>query len=178
MKIITINKDLRSYNKYYYAMLKYPECVIIAVDDNIIYSKNLLETLYNSYIDLPNIISGRRGHLMRYKKNGELGSYYSWNIDQKIIIEVDQNIFLTGVGGILYLPKAFNINEQYSKIIEKTISEDDITLIYFEVMKGIDEKQTPNIHALGLKMMTNSIHRPLGKINSKIMIYFKSWNIK
>jgi choline kinase len=146
LDIITINKDLRSHNKYYYAMLKYPEYAIVTVDDDIIYCKNMLERLYNSYIDHPNIVSGRRGHLMRYKKNGELESYYSWNMDQKSIIEADYNIFLTGVGGVLYPPDVFNINEQYSKIIEETMTADDIALKYYEVMKGIDEKWVPNNH--------------------------------
>ena len=178
LDIININKDLRSHNKYYYAMLKYPEYAIVTVDDDIIYCKNMLESLYNSYIDHPNIVSGRRGHLMRYKKNGELESYYSWNMDQKSIIEADYNIFLTGVGGVLYPPDVFNINEQYSKIIEETMTADDIALKYYEVMKGIDEKWVPNNHALGLKIMTNLMHRPLGNINSKNNdIYIKNINI-
>ena len=150
LDIITINKDLRPHNKYYYVMLKYPEYAIVTVDDDINYSKDMLESLYNSYIDHPNIVSGRRGHLMRYKKNGELKGYTSWDYEQKIIIEANYDIFLTGVGGILYPPDAFNINENYSKIIEETITADDIALKYFEVIKGIDEKWVPNRHLLGL----------------------------
>ena len=176
--IITINKDLRPHNKYYYAMLKYPEYAIVTIDDDIIYCKKMLESLYNSYIDHPNIVSGRRGHLMRYKKNGELKRYKFWKVQQKSIIEASYDIFLTGVGGVLYPPDIFNINEKYSKIIEETITADDVALKYFEVIKGIDEKWVPNRHLLGLKIMTNLVHRPLVNINTKNNdIYIKNINI-
>ena len=178
LDIITINKDLRPHNKYYYTMLKYPEYAIATVDDDIIYSKNMLESLYNSYIDHPNIVSGRRGHLMRYKKNGELRSYFSWDYEQKSIIEANYDLFLTGVGGILYPPDVFNINEKYSKIIEETMTGDDIALKYYEVIKGIDEKWVPNRHLLGLNMLKNSVHKPLGKSNIKYNdLYIKNINI-
>jgi hypothetical protein len=178
LDIITINKDLRPHNKYYYTMLKYPEYAIVTVDDDIIYSKNMLESLYNSYIDHPNIVSGRRGHLMRYKKNGELRSYFSWGLGHKSIIEANYDLFLTGVGGILYPPDIFNINENYSKIIEETMTGDDIALKYYEVIKGIDERWVPNRHLLGLNIMQNSVNKPLLKSNKKNNdIYIKNINI-
>lgn len=178
IEVITINKDLRPHNKYYYTMIKYPEYAIVTVDDDIIYCKNMLESLYNSYIEHPNIVSGRRGHLMKYKENGELKNYLSWNREEKSIIEASYDLFLTGVGGVLYPPDAFNINENFSKIIEETLTGDDIILKYFEVIKGIDEKWVPNKHPEGINMMKNSIHKPLININLiKNDIYIKNINI-
>ena len=178
IEIIKVNKDFRPHNKYYYAMIKYPEYAIVTVDDDIIYCKNMLESLYNSYIDHPNIVSGRRGHLMRYNENGELKNYLSWDLEQKIISEANYDIFLTGVGGVLYPPDAFNINEKYLKIIEETKTGDDIALKYFEVIKGIDEIWVPNKHLQGLKILTNLVHRPLIKDNLiSNDIYIKNINI-
>ena len=171
--IITVNKDLRPHKKYYYTMLKYPEYAIVTVDDDIIYCKNMLKSLYNSYVEHPNIVSGRRGHLMKYKENGELINYNSWNIEQKSIIEANYDIFLTGVGGILYPPDILNINKNYLKIIEETIIADDITLKYFEVNKGIEGKWVPNQHLQGLNIMNNTWNKPLfdiNKINNDIHI--------
>ena len=165
-------------NKIVLAMIKYPEYAIVTVDDDIIYCKNMLESLYNSYIEHPNIVSGRRGHLMKYKENGELKNYLSWNIEQKSIIEASYDLFLTGVGGVLYPPDAFNINEQFSKLIEETMTGDDIMLKYFEVIKGIDEKWVPNKDPEGINMMKNSIHKPLINVNIiKNDIYIKNINI-
>ena len=176
--IIIINKDLRPHNKYYYTMLKYPEYAIVTVDDDIIYCKNMLESLYKSYINHPNIVSGRRGHLMKYKKNGELRSYRSWHCDQRIITEANYDLLLTGVGGVLYPPDSLNINEKYLEIIEETMTGDDIALKYFEVIKGIDEKWVPNRHLQGLHIMKNLIHRPLLNYNNKNNnIYIKNINI-
>ena len=51
-----------------------------------------------------NIISGRRTHLMRYKKNNELKKYANWIIDQKIVNGSDYNIFITTGAGAIYPP--------------------------------------------------------------------------
>ena len=166
LDIMTIKKDLRPHNKYYYTMLKYPDYAIVTVDDDIIYCQNMIKSLYDSYIENPNIVSGRRGHLMRYKENGELFGYFSWVIEQNNITKPSYDIFLTGVGGIIYPPDIFNINEKYLKLIEEIITGDDIILKYFEVIKGIEEKWIPNKHFQGLSHMENLIHRPLFNINT------------
>ena len=166
LDIIIVNKDLRPHNKYYYTMLKYPDYAIVTVDDDIIYCKNMFKSLYNNYVDYPNIISGRRGHLMKYKENGELYSYYSWDFEQKSITKPCYDLFLTGVGGVIYPPDILNINEKYSKIIEELITGDDIILKYFEAIKGIEEKWIPNKHSQGLGIMNNLKNRPLYAINA------------
>jgi hypothetical protein len=159
-------------------MLKYPEYAIVTVDDDILYSKNTLKSLYNSYIEHPNIVSGRRGHLMTYKKNGELKNYNFWIQEQKIIKEESYDIFLTGVGGVLYPPDIFNANKKYLKMIEETITNDDFALKYYEVIKGIEEKWVPNKHLQGLKIMQNLIHKPLLRINKvKNDKYIKNINL-
>ena len=177
--IITVKKDLKPHKKYYYTMLKYREYAIVTVDDDIMYCKNMLKSLYNSYIDHPNIVSGRRGHLMRYKTNGELNKYVSWNFDYNRTIKANYDIFFTGVGGVIYPPDILNINKIYLNIIKETILGDDITLKYFEVNKGIEVKWIPNKHPQGLKIMENSAVIPLYKINKKINndIYIKNINI-
>ena len=80
---------------------------------------------------------------MRYKKNGELFNYFSWVIDQNNITKPSYDILLTGVGGVIYPPDIFNINEKYLKLIEETITGDDIILKYLEVLKGIEQKWIP-----------------------------------
>jgi len=177
--IITVNKDLKPHKKYYYTMLKYPEYAIVTVDDDIIYSKNMLKSLYNSYIDHPNVVSGRRGHLMKYKKNGELNKYVSWSFEQMRIAKPNYDIFFTGVGGVLYPPDILNINKYYLNIIKETILGDDVTLKYFEINKGIEAKWVPNKNLQGLKIMANTKDNPLFKINKFINndIYIKNINI-
>jgi hypothetical protein len=116
---------------------------------------------------------------MRYKKNGELNKYVSWNFEYKRIFKANYDIFFTGVGGVLYPPDILNIKKKYLNIIKETILGDDITLKYFEVNKGIEVKWVPNKHPQGLKTMTNSVAIPLFKINNIVNndIYIKNINI-
>ena len=75
IEIIKVNKDIKSHKKYYYSMINYRDYAIITLDDDIFYPSDTILTIYESYIKHPNIISGRRTHLMRYKKNNELKKY-------------------------------------------------------------------------------------------------------
>ena len=72
-----------------------------------------------------------------------LFNYFSWVIDQNNITKPSYDILLTGVGGVIYPPDIFNINEKYLKLIEETITGDDIILKYLEVLKGIEQKWIP-----------------------------------
>ena len=141
--IITVNEDLRSHNKYYYTMQKFRDYAIMTIDDDTYYAKDTFESLYKSYLENPNIVSGRRSHFMKYKKNGELEKYHNWTIEQKNK-EINFNIFLTGVGCIIYPPDILNINEKYLPFIHETITNDDITLKYFAIQKGIPHKWVVN----------------------------------
>ena len=95
LKIISVDKNLRPHLKYFLAMTFYRDYAIITLYDDIGYAKNTFETLFNSYIENPNIISGRRAHLMIYDNNEKLKSYIRWKFEQKNILSPDFNITLT-----------------------------------------------------------------------------------
>lgn len=144
--IITFNEDLRPHNKYYYAMQKYRDYAIMTIDDDQYYANDTLESLFYSYLDNPNIILGRRSHYMTYTKSGQLKPYKNWSYEQFLKNEPDFNVFLTGVGCILYPPDIFDINENDLHIINETITTDDITLKYFANRRGIPHKWVKNNH--------------------------------
>ena len=70
--IISVNEDLKPHKKYYYTMSKFRDYAVISLDDDTIYCRNTLNSLFTNYLDHPNIVSGRGGHFMKYDKNGEL----------------------------------------------------------------------------------------------------------
>jgi hypothetical protein len=92
-------------------MTLYRDYAIITIDDDIGYAKDTFESLFNAYIDNPNIISGRRTHLMTFKRNGELRGYFEWKFQQKLINETNFNLILTNCGGSIFPPDILNINE-------------------------------------------------------------------
>ena len=131
-KIVSTEKNLRPHLKYFYAMKLFRDHAIITLDDDIGYSEDTFESLYNEYIENPNVICGRRSHLMTYENNGELKSYFKWKFEQKIQRNPDFNLILTNVGGSIYPPDILNIKDEFLPIIKETITCDDLTLKYFE----------------------------------------------
>ena len=101
-------------------------------------------------IENPNIINGRRGHLMTYKYNGELKGYLSWDFGQNKIKESTFNLLLTNGAGSIFPPDILNINDDFLPIINETITCDDLTLKYFAIIKGIPHKWIVNNHIMGV----------------------------
>ena len=174
--IVTVEENLKPHKKYYYAMQLFREYAIITIDDDIFYSPETFESLFNSYLEYPNVISGRRSHYIKYRNNGEFKNYYEWEIQQEYITESDFNIFLTGNGGILYPPDILNINKNDLSLIYETLTTDDITLKHFSNRKGITCRwvRNNNINGIsGLMPKTNGIS--LFSINIKV---YNNINIK
>ena len=144
IEIITINENLRPHKKYYYTMQKYRDYAIITIDDDVYYANDTFESLFNSYLENPNIVLGRRSHYMTYRKSGELQPYLKWKFEHILKKEPDFKIFLTGIGSILYPPDIFNINENCLPFINESMTNDDITLKYFATQKGIPHKWVEN----------------------------------
>ena len=97
--------NLRPHNKYYHSMHKYPDSIIVTVDDDLYYPEDLIEKLYLSYLEYPKYVSASRVHLMMFDKEEKLIPYVRW------IKEVDycihkpaMQLFATGTGGVLYPP--------------------------------------------------------------------------
>ena len=121
-------------------MKLFRDYAIITLDDDMAYQSDLFLSFFNSYIENPNLISGRRSHMMTYKNNGELLKYSDWNQKQRIITKPSFDIFLTGCSGIIYPPDILNINDDILPIINETITNDDFTLKYLATQKGITSK--------------------------------------
>lgn len=128
-------ENIKPHKKYYYTLLNNPEAIIITIDDDCIYSKNLIEKLYNSYIKHPNCISCIHCIEMKHE-NGELLPYNDWGI----ATETDKpryDYFAVGIGGVLYPPhvlhkEIFNIDN----IKKLCINGDDIWLKTMEIMNN------------------------------------------
>ena len=143
-EVIPVEKNLRPHLKYFYAMKTYRDYAIITLDDDSIYKSETFKLLYDGYIENPNIINGIRAHLITFDNNGEIKKYENWTSNQNIKTEIDFDVFLTGVSGIIYPPDILNIDDSYIPIIEETITCDDMTLKYYEIMKGIPSKWIEN----------------------------------
>lgn len=165
--IITVKENLKGHKKYFYAMQKYRDYAIITIDDDIYYAPDTFESLYNSYLKYPNLVSGRRSHYMTYNKNGELKRYLKWKLEQNNITKPDFDVFLTGSGGVIYPPDILNINDNLKFLINKTLTTDDFMLKHLETLKGIPIKWIFNKHLLGIKLINKKVGSPLYILNRK-----------
>ena len=174
VKIIVTEQNLKPHLKYFYAMKLYKDYAIITLDDDIGYANDTFESLFNAYIENPNVINGRRTHLMTYNDNGELRGYLKWVFEQKLIKEPNFNLTLTNVGGTIFPPDILNINDDILPIINETLTCDDLTLKYLANIKGIPPKWVINQNIMGIErnlpQNNGSCLFEINKINNDICI--------
>lgn len=133
-----VSGDLKPHKKYFYTAREYSELPLITVDDDVLYSKDLVALLMKSYRKFPNCVSCMRGNLMKFRDNGSLRAYEAWLLEYKRLIDIPTYQLLpTGVGGVLYPPhsipdEAFNEDA----IKETCLFADDIWLKIMTASRG------------------------------------------
>lgn len=108
--------DLRSHKKYYYAMKKYPDKMIITVDDDTYYPENLVEQLLVTHEKFPDCVCCMLAHGIVLKE-GEVEPYASWRADADEIREASHLLMPVGCEGVLYPPHSLD---------ERVFSREDI----------------------------------------------------
>uniref|UniRef100_UPI003242F5E1 glycosyltransferase n=1 Tax=Lactococcus sp. TaxID=44273 RepID=UPI003242F5E1 len=108
-------RDIGPHTKYFYALQEYKNDIVITVDDDIIYSHRLIETLLNSYQAHPHAVSANIVTNFFFE-NGKLAPSTKWR--QKFSYGVGNSHSIGyGVGGVLYPPQIMP---------EETFDEDKI----------------------------------------------------
>ena len=169
IELIIVNIDIRPHKKYFFSMQKYPYDIIITLDDDIIYEKNTIKSLFYSYLKYPDCISARRVNLIKYnkKKKRKTLNYNNFIKDYKLIKKPSFKLLATGIGGILYPPNILKIH--YSLIYElyKCITSDDLYLKYRENLFKIKIVWVPCKYIRGIKSIYNKgLYNNENKINN------------
>jgi hypothetical protein len=173
IEIFFADDNLGPHNKYFYTMKYYPNSLLITVDDDNIYDKNLISDLYNAYLKYPSAVLARRVHkIIKDEKNNVL-TYNKWCYEYKKETKPSFELMATGVGGVLYPPRllppdTFNSN----KISKLCLNADDIWLKFMELKNNIpvvwvkSKKNHPLIikKAQKITLQKNNYH---GKQNDK-----------
>ena len=149
LSIVFTDENLKPHNKYQYAMLNFPNDIIITVDDDILYSDDLIETLFTSYKKYPHAVSAMRAHRMLFRNNTLL-PYNDWGFESMYTKIPTFDLFATGVGGILYPPKCMAKKQELlfdTAAIRRTCLEnDDIWLKLIQLLcdtPTVISSQTP-----------------------------------
>ncbi|MDE5674997.1 MAG: glycosyltransferase [Muribaculaceae bacterium] len=97
-------RDIRSYRKLVPALRDFPDAVIVTIDDDVAYHKNMLGDLLQLHERIPDAILAHRAKLIRPGMPYKKWRKYRWyHFLFKKYIPYYRNI-QTGVGGVLYPP--------------------------------------------------------------------------
>ena len=105
-EIRNYDDDIRSYRKLVPALNDFPDDVIITIDDDIWYNKNMLGDLLRLHNQIPDAIIAHRAKRIKINAPYRKWKKYRWySFVTKRIHSNFKNI-QTGVGGVLYPPRA------------------------------------------------------------------------
>ena len=140
-KLITIRwcDNLKPHKKYFYALQEYTEDLIVTVDDDLLYSSNLLSSLYRSYLQWPLAVSAVRVHLMLLSEDKRILPYNSWIRETDCCLYTpSMQLFATGGAGTLYPPNLFR-KEFFDRnaIHANCPIADDLWLKAMELVSGV-----------------------------------------
>ncbi|MCO1335445.1 hypothetical protein MO867_13990 [Microbulbifer sp. OS29] len=143
LQVEFVDEDLGPYTKYFYAFKKFPDSLIVTVDDDILYPVDMVDMLYQSYLKDPDHIYCHRSHRIEVDKQGNVLPYNKWRTTRDswrgdMNITPSYRVFPTGVGGVLYYPGALHPDalnkEKFMKLCPKA---DDIWLKAMSLRQGI-----------------------------------------
>ncbi|MDR1715567.1 MAG: hypothetical protein LBS20_06955, partial [Prevotella sp.] len=152
-------EDIKSYKKLVPALRKYPDDIIITVDDDVLYNYDLIENLMNSYKKNPKIIHFCRGSRIKIHEDGSLYGYTQWDSPVKDSY-INKLNFPTGVGGILYPPDCFHKDVTNEKLFMTLCpTADDVWFKAMSLLKMTYAKKvyTQNIKGVDYTILNNDM---------------------
>lgn len=133
-----VDDDLKSHKKYFYAAARYPDDLLVTVDDDVVYNETVLENLYAGHLESPHCIIAERANMVLFRPDGNLREYDTWIYDcQHLRATQTYQLLPTGVGGVLYPPgsipaAAFDV----SAIKQTSLTADDLWLKVMTTANG------------------------------------------
>jgi hypothetical protein len=130
-------ENIRSYTKLIPALKDFPDHIIVTIDDDILYNKNMLRGLLRLHKKYPEAILGHR--VRHYKPNAPYRSWKRYKEHRYLLKSLRPRFsnIQTGVGGVLYPPDSLDQNMLDSRIfMEMAPTVDDIWFWAAAVAKG------------------------------------------
>lgn len=135
-------EDLRSHKKYYFTMKKYPNAIVITVDDDMFYPENLVENLMSTHKRYPNTVCCNLAHRMTIK-DGKVMPYKQWESGANGYDKPSHYIVPIGCQGVLYPPGCLNKNVFNKKQIKEICPlADDLWLKAMSSLNGVKAVKT------------------------------------
>lgn len=186
LEIRYIQDDIGPHSKYLHAMRSFPDDVVITVDDDVIYDKNIIQLLVDSYKRHPYSVSAGRVHKIIFDTNGNLKPYRQWTFEYPIYDIPRIDLIATGIGGILYPPHCMS-DELFNKeaIKNNCLWADDIWLKFMQLKKMTSvvlanpgkQHPTPIQQLKGTGLVSENLHNNRNDLYIKNMLSYTNLNI-
>lgn len=131
------DEDIRSYRKLIPALNDFPDDIIITVDDDVWYHKNMVRNLLNYHKQLPGAIFAHRAKRIKLNAPYSEWTKFRWYHFLFKKLQLKHSVIQTGVGGVLYPPHSLDekmLDPELFKEIAPTT--DDIWFWAAAVAKG------------------------------------------
>lgn len=136
LEIVFHDENLGPHKKIHYALARYPESLILTVDDDTLYPADMIDLLYRAHCAGPDIIHCHKGHRIGLDKNGRVLPYKQWQRGTREA-QPSRLVLPTGVGGVLYFPGCFDDNVSDKDAFMRLAPRmDDIWLKAMSLKKG------------------------------------------
>lgn len=131
-------KDIGPHKKYFYTMQRFPEALMITIDDDMYYKRTFIEELLHTYEENPEYICAFWTKKMRFTDSGIPYPYAEFEQGKgQSDFEPSHNLLAIGSGGILYPPHCMNKQVFDLELVRKlALKGDDIWLKAMEVLEG------------------------------------------
>lgn len=131
--------DLKPHKKYFYALQEYTNDLVVTVDDDLLYPRDMLECLYRSYLQYPEAVSTVRAHLIMVSEQNEIMPYSTWIQEtDSCIYQPSMQLLATGGAGCLYPPNLLRRELFDAQAIrENCLWADDLWLKVMELMSDV-----------------------------------------
>jgi GT2 family glycosyltransferase len=160
-------KDTKSYKKLVPTLQEHPDDIIITFDDDIYYKSDVIEKLYNSYLQEPKSIHCIRGHKINFETLDKVAPYSKWD---KQWYQKKSSFFIipTGGGGVLYPPQSLHVDTCKDFIfMDIAPTSDDLWFKTMSLAKGTKCKVLTNQtgYSNNLSIIENTQNANLWDIN-------------
>lgn len=148
-------QDLKPHKKYFYALQKYRDSIVITIDDDLLYARDMIKCLMASYQKFPHAVSAMRSHIM-HPEGEKFAPYAHFTYQQNEIIGVpSMRLLATNGAGSLFPPHLLDLQYFDERLIERlSLYTDDLWLKTVEVLSKVPVVQPRPFK--GLKYVKNS----------------------
>lgn len=148
LEIMWVAENMRVYNKFIHTLRTYPNEVIITIDDDIYYPRNLFSTLYSAHLSNKSAIWAHKARIVPFTPTKIL-DFFEWKIIRKNNTKWQNtpkfNIYLEGCGGVLYPPHCLYKDAMDSeKFLHLAPNSDDLWLWAMALLEGTKIACVPN----------------------------------